>query len=267
MASSLTQTLPEFKEVAPFEYVSPTGRVTRGNPDLEKSDVTNIDLKYEFFPSNGELVSATGFYKNIKNPINLAQTRGSAGIFEYANTGNEANVYGLEVEGRFDLISNEEEESLLNFNANITKMWFNQDLLENYQFKNQTETDLQGASDLIINSSLSYNSQTDKEFNATLTGNYSSDKIFALGSPEDFANSAVLYNDAIIEKGFVTLDLVLSKELTDDLQLKFVGRNILNPEIRQTQLIRNINTGVETDETVLSYKKGSLLSLSLKYTF
>lgn len=267
LATSLTQTLPEFKEIAPFEYVSPTGRVTRGNPELEKSDVMNIDLKYEFFPSNGELVSAAAFYKNIKNPINLAQTRGSAGIFEYANTGNKANVYGLEVETRFDLISNEDEESLLNFNANITKMWFNQDLLENYQFKNLTETDLQGASDLILNGALSYNSQKDKEFIATITGNYASDKIYALGSPEDFANSDVLFNDAIIEKGFVTLNLVLSKEITNALQLKFVGRNLLNPEIKQTQLIRNINSGVETNETVLSYKKGSQLSLSLKYTF
>lgn len=31
-ASSRTITLPEFKEISPFEYVSPTGQVTRGNP-------------------------------------------------------------------------------------------------------------------------------------------------------------------------------------------------------------------------------------------
>ncbi|NJX16740.1 TonB-dependent receptor [Tamlana crocina] len=267
LASSLTQTLPEFKEVSPFEYVSPTGRVTKGNPDLEKSDVLNIDAKWEFFPSQGELISATAFFKNIKNPINLAQTRGSSGIFQYANTGEEANVYGVELETRLDLITNDDEVAILNFNANITNMWFNQDLLENYQYKGVTETDLQGASDLIINSSLSYNSQTEKEFIATVTGNYSSDKIFALGSPEDFANSAQLYNDQIIEKGFVTLDFVASKQITDKLELKFTGRNLLNPEIKQTQLVRNLSTGIETNETVLSYKKGSLLSLSLKYSF
>ncbi|UKM66048.1 TonB-dependent receptor [Flavobacteriaceae bacterium GSB9] len=267
LASSLTQTLPEFKEVAPFNYVSPTGRVTTGNPDLEKSDVFNIDLKWEFFPNQSELVSATAFFKNIKNPINLAMERGSSGYFKYFNTGEEANVYGIELETRLDLIKNDDDNALLNFNTNVTKMWFNQDLLENYQYKNLTEVDLQGASDLIVNGSLSYNSQTEKEFVATLTGNYSSDKIFALGSPEDFTNSATLYNDQIIEKGFVTLDFVASKDITDQLQLKFTGRNLLNPEIKQTQLIRNLNTGIETNETVLSYKKGSLLSLSLKYTF
>ena len=82
-ATSLTQTLPEFKELAPFEYVSPTGRVTRGNPELEKSEVFNVDLKWELFPSKSELISASAFYKKIKNPINLAQTRGSSGIFQY----------------------------------------------------------------------------------------------------------------------------------------------------------------------------------------
>ena len=266
-ASSLTQTLPEFKELAPFEYVSPTGRVTVGDPDLEKSDVFNADLKYEFFPSRGELISATGFYKNIKNPINLAQARGSSGNFQYANTGDKATVYGLEVEGRLGLIKNEDGDNNLSLNANITKMWFNQDLSEFFQYKNKTETDLQGASDLILNSSLSYNSQTDREFNATLTGNYSSDKVYVLGSPEDFSNSAVLYNDEIIEKGFFTFDLVMSKMLTEKLQIKLVGRNLLNPEIQQTQLIRDLNTGVETDETVLSYKKGAQLNLSLKYNF
>lgn len=266
-ASSLTQTLPEFKELSPFEYVSPTGRVTKGNEALEKSDVLNIDLKYEFFPSKGELFSATAFYKDIQNPINLTQTRGSSGIFQYANTGENANVYGVEFEARLGLIENEDEESILDFNTNITKMWFNQDILEEFQYKNITESDLQGASDLILNGSLSYNSQTEKEFNATLTGNYSSDKVFALGSPEDNTNSDVFYNDEIIEKGFVSLDLVVSKMLTEKLQIKLVGRNLLNPDIQQTQLIKDINTGVETDEVVLSYKKGAQLNLNLKYTF
>ncbi len=266
-ASSFTQTLPEFKELSPFEYVSPTGRVTRGDPNLEKSDVFNVDLKWEFFPRKNELVSATTFYKQIKNPINLALTRGSAGIFQYSNTGEKTNVFGVELETRLNLIENEDEKPILNFNTNITKMWFNQDLLEEFQYKNITESDLQGASDLILNGSLGYNNQKEKECIVTLTGNYSSDKIFALGSPEDFANSSILYNDEIIEKGFFTLDLVVSKKITDKLLLKFIGSNLLNPNIQQTQSIRDINTSIETNEIVSSYKKGSLLSINLKYTF
>jgi len=267
LAASLTQTVPEFKELAPFEYVSPTGRVTRGNPDLEKSDVTNIDLKWEFFPKESELISATTFFKQIKNPINLAQTRGSSGIFEYANTGKKANVFGIELETRLNLIENEDEKSILNLNANLSKMWFNQDLKTNFQYNTSTETDLQGASDLILNASLGYHSQTENAFIATLTGNYASDKIFALGSPEDFTNSDMLFNNEIIEKGFFSMDLVLSKKLSKALELKLIASNLLNPSIEQTQKIRNINTSVSTNEILSSYKKGSQFNLSLKYSF
>ena len=266
-ASSITQTLPEFKELSPFEYVSPTGRVTKGNPDLEKSEIYNFDLKYEMFPKSGQLFSAAAFYKQIKNPINLSQTRGSSGYFIYSNTGEKANVYGVELEAKTDLLKNGDDEGILNLTGNITKMWLEQDLLKDFQYKDMTTSSLQGASDFIANGTLSYNNKKENEFIATLTGNYSSDKIFALGSPEDFANSAALYNDEIIEKGFVALDLVVSKEITENLLIKLVGRNLLNPEIKQTQKVRSLITSIETNETVLSYKKGSQLTVSIKYTF
>jgi outer membrane receptor protein involved in Fe transport len=266
-ATSISQTLPEFKEFAPFEYVSPTGRVTKGNPEIERSNVYNVDLKWEFYPTSEELISATAFYKKIEDPINLAQARGSAGIFQFNNTGDEANIFGIEVEGRVGFLKNEDEENLLNLTGNVTQMWLTQDLLTNFQYNNKTESSLQGASDFIINSTLSYSNKKEREFIATLSGNYSSDKIFALGSPESFASSDTLFNDEIIEKGFVTLDLVLSKEITEKLTARVIGRNLLNPSIKQTQDIRNLNTGITNTETVLQYKKGSQLSLNLKYSF
>src|SRR5690606_32393876 len=117
-ANSYTTTLPEFKEIAPFEYVSPVGQVTRGNPNIEASLNRNFDLKWEFFPSNDQLLSLTGFYKLIEDPINKVQDRGSAGVFSYFNAGEEAEVYGLEVEGRINLISSDERPNLkLNVNA------------------------------------------------------------------------------------------------------------------------------------------------------
>ena len=119
-ASSITQTLPEFKELSPFEYVSPTGRVTKGNPDLEKSEIYNFDLKYEMFPERGQLFSATAFYKQINNPINLALTRGSSGYFFYANTGEKATLYGVELEAKTNLLKNGDDESILNITGNIT---------------------------------------------------------------------------------------------------------------------------------------------------
>ena len=271
LASSITQTLPEFKEIAPFEYVSPTGRVIKGNPNLEKSSVFNIDTKWEYFPKRDELISATVFYKNIKNPINLAQARGSAGIFQFENTGEKANVFGIELEGRINIIENEEERSILSANANFTHMWFKQDLTELFQYNGLKESGLQGASDFILNGSLSFNSRTENEFIATLTGNYSSDKIFALGSPEDFANSATLFNDEIIEKGFITLDLIMSKELSKKFSVKFTGRNLLNPSIEQTQQVTIFDANGtivnSANQNVQAYKKGAEFSFGVSYKF
>lgn len=267
LAGSLTQTLPEFKEIAPFEYVTPTGRVIKGDPNISKSDVTNIDVKWEFFPENGGLFSATSFYKQIKNPINLTMARGSSGVFQYRNTGDKADVFGLELETRLGLLKNADEDNIIDFNANVTKMWFEQNLYKEFQYNNKSTSGLQGASDLIINSSVSYNNLREHAFIATLSANYASDKIFALGSPEDLEQSDIMFNEEIIEKGFVTLDVILSKAINKNLTIKALAQNILNPVIKQTQEITDIPTGVMTNETVQSYKRGADFSLNLSYKF
>ena len=265
LAGSKTITLPEFKELAPFEYVSPTGIVTKGNPTLQPSTNYNVDLKWELYPSAKELISVTSFYKKIEDPINLSQTRGSSGSFSYSNTGEKASVVGVEFETRVELISNETSE--LKFNVNATKMWFKQDLLKDYQYKGKTSADLQGASSFILNAALNFSTTSEKELSATLAANYSSDKVFALGAPEDFSNSLKLYNDEIIEKGFTSLDLVVNKKLSEKLSIKLTGKNLLNPTIKQTQKIQNLITANETNEVISSYKKGNTVSLSVKYTF
>lgn len=275
-ANSYTTTLPEFKEIAPFEYVSPIGQVTRGNPNIEASLNTNFDLKWEFFPSKDQLVSLTGFYKLIVDPINKVQDRGSAGVFSYFNAGHEAEVYGVEVEGRINLISGDERPNL-KLNVNASRMWHEQDLKEvfdnegnfvrTFRYKGLTETGLEGASDWIVNGSLNFNTNTENPFEATISGNYASDKIYALGSPEFQTSGDINYNDAIIEKGFVSLDLILSKEITKNFKIGLSGKNILNPEIKRTQLIKPSTTNVETEETVLSYTRGARFGLNLNYTF
>ncbi|CAM3251037.1 TonB-dependent receptor [Aequorivita lipolytica] len=275
-ANSFTTTLPEFKEIAPFEYVSPVGQVTRGNPNIEASLNRNFDLKWEFFPSKDQLLSLTGFYKLIEDPINKVQDRGSAGVFSYFNAGNEAEVYGLEVEGRVNLISGDERPNL-KLNMNASRMWHKQDLIEvfdnegnfvrTFRYKGLTEIDLQGASDWIVNGSLNFNTNTENPFEATISGNYASDRIYALGSPEFQTSGDINYNDAIIEKGFISLDLILSKEITKNFRIGLSGKNILNPEIKRTQLIKPSTTNVETEETVLSYTLGARFGLNLNYTF
>ena len=283
-AFSRTITLPEFKEIAPFNYVSPTGQITRGNPDLIASTDLNFDLKWEFFPSTGQLVSLAAFYKDIADPINRVRERGSAGIFSYFNSGEKAEIFGLEAETRIDLLKPIEDDedgtptgSELKLVFNATRMWHTQDLkeirdengtlLRSFQYKGITETGLEGASDWIFNTSLNFNTGNDNPWAASLSANYASDKIFSLGVPTDQANRDTLYDDAIVENGFVVLNTVISKEIGKHWKLSFNGENLLNPVIKQTQLVRNTITDIETEETVFSYTSGVGLSLGLSYSF
>ena len=278
LAASKTLTLPEFKEIAPFEYVSQTGQVTRGNPNLQASSNYNFDLKWEFFPSNSELVSLTGFYKLIQDPINKIQDRGSAGVFSYFNAGEEASIYGLELETKLDLVSMKNDADYdLNLGFNASRMWHSQDLkilrdadgnlMRTFQYKGLTETGLQGASEWIFNGSLNFLSGTKNPFMASLVANYASDKIYALGAPERQTESETFYNDAIIEKGFIVLDAVLTQDLGQHWGIKFTGKNLLNPTIKRVQDIKPSTTGIETTETVRSYTRGSVFSLGINYNF
>ena len=278
LAASKTITLPEFKEIAPFEYVSQTGQVTRGNPNLQASNNYNLDVKWEFFPSNGELISLTGFYKQINDPINKVQDRGSAGVYSFFNAGQQAEVYGIEVETRLDLFTIEQGALVdLNIGLNTSRIWHSQDLKEEYssngtfirtfRYNGLTETGLQGASDWIFNGSINVVAGVEYPFMASLVANYASDKIYALGAPEIQTQSDIFYNDAIVEEGFITLDAVLSQDLGDHWGIKLTGKNLLNPEIKRVQNVRPSTTGIETTETVRSYTRGSVFSLAFSYKF
>lgn len=275
-AFSKTITLPEFKEIAPFEYVSPVGQVTRGNTALEASNNYNFDLKYELFPSSDQLVSLATFYKIIKDPINKVQDRGSSGVFSFFNAGEEATVFGLELESRINLIKAEDEGDInLRLALNATRMWHEQDLKEvraedgsfirTFRYGGKTKEDLQGASDYIFNGNLNFSTKSDNPFDATLVASYASDKIYALGAAETQTQSDIDYNDAIIEEGFLTLDFILRKTFAEHFELSLTGRNLLNPEIERTQMVKPSTTGIETKETVRSYDLGSTFLLGLTY--
>ena len=58
--ASKTYTLPQFKEKALFLYED-VNETKYGNPFLYASDNYNVDLKWEIFPSHGELISIAEF--------------------------------------------------------------------------------------------------------------------------------------------------------------------------------------------------------------
>ncbi len=91
---------PEVSEFAPFvtqDYVR--RRTITGNPDLIRTYVHNADVRWEWFPSPVEVVSATAFYKGFLHPIEsvVTDTAGRSIIFRNVES---ALALGGEVEGR-----------------------------------------------------------------------------------------------------------------------------------------------------------------------
>ena len=98
IGASETVNRPEFRELANYSvYDYENNVVIRGNPGLVRSQVTNFDIRYEYFPSSGEIVSFSTFYKNFNNPIE--QVNKGNDVYSYNNVAS-ANAYGFEVELR-----------------------------------------------------------------------------------------------------------------------------------------------------------------------
>lgn len=70
LSASQTLARPEYREIAPICYRSGLGEEQRcGNPDLVRTLIQNYDLRWELYPSTGELVSIALFAKRFDNPI------------------------------------------------------------------------------------------------------------------------------------------------------------------------------------------------------
>ena len=79
--------------------------ITYGNPYLKPSKIYNGDLKFEYYPKSGEIFSVCAFAKHIDNPINKITLNGTFSEYTNANTGDAAYVYGVEFEGKKDIIN------------------------------------------------------------------------------------------------------------------------------------------------------------------
>lgn len=264
LAASKTYTLPQFKERAPFLFEE-VGQSYFGNENLYNSTDYNFDLKWEMFPKNGEVISFTGFGKYIQNPINQVTVASATNDISWVNSGEKAIGLGIEGEWRKNIISRENnttgEKTNLGFGLNVSYLFTNQDLdtekviNENpgisVAFTNQ-DSRLTGASDLLVNSDISFNKEfkNDKSLTATLAGGYFSDRIYALG---------VTGKGDLVDSEVITLDFILKYNVSKNIGFGFSAKNLTDPTIERTQDIQNV--------VVDSYKKGRNFSISMKYSF
>jgi len=271
-AYSNTASFPEFKEMAPYVYEGITQRIG-GNPDLlghqdginyanvndvSYSKVLNLDLKYEWFMSSNEIISLGAFAKQIKDPVNLVVANDATGTQRFFRTGDQANVYGVELEIKKDIFKTVNNSSLLSGGFNISYMHTEQDLYSTIQGTystafNRDSDELQGASPLLLNADLNYTPNFGENVKPTmnLVYSYFSDRIYALGSGQ-------LGNK--IEKGFSSLDFVWKNEFGEHFELNFRAKNLLNPDVK---IIREITNNQEV--VLESYKYGMNFGLQLKY--
>ena len=97
-----TLSRPELRElsVAAF-YDYRTGRLLFGNPDLKRATIENVDVRLEWYPTDGEALSVGGFFKVLDHPIEsvvaVSAVSGSVGTFANATS---AVVAGGEVDVR-----------------------------------------------------------------------------------------------------------------------------------------------------------------------
>jgi outer membrane receptor protein involved in Fe transport len=99
---SQTIARPQFRELAVSPYIDPdSDRTYRGNPFLLDSELTNYDIRYEYYLGRNQFMTAGLFYKDILNPIEEVQSETSTLNFltTFINA-PQAILYGAELEYR-----------------------------------------------------------------------------------------------------------------------------------------------------------------------
>jgi len=268
---AFTKTLarPTFRELAPFVSFNFVGDfLFRGSADLERTLITNYDIRWEWFMSPGEVIAVSGFYKDFKDPLERAISIDFGNNVISIQNVDEARVYGLELELRkrlnflpplfhnflistnLSLVESEvdipriELFEILNINSQATPA--QQDSIIAAAPEDLKTRELNGQSPFTFNFDVSYENPA-IGFNAALNYNIFGDRLETVRRGR---------TPNIFERSYGTLNFVSSKRLGKHLKLKFSAENLLNPEIETTQRFKDIDF-VNTSNTIgRSFKLG-----------
>ena len=189
---SFSKTLgrPEFREVANFAYYDFVRNAQLlGNPNLEKTNIYNIDLKWETYPKTGENISIGIFGKRFIKPIEQIVADGSVPsnlLLTYTNP-NQASVVGLEFEFRKKVLD-------------WLDVYTNSSLMSSDVRVGNVKRQLQGQSNYIINGGLNIHK---KNNSFSITYNRVGERISAVGFqgyPDIFENSRNVIDVVLLKK-------------------------------------------------------------------
>lgn len=274
LSFSKTVTRPILIETMPIDYINPDNTSVRGNENINNSENYNIDLKWEYFPTNKEMFAVNLFAKRIDNAIekSIAPSGNASGVVVTFYNAERATLAGVELEGILSLGRISESLDKFTLGANATFMYTD---VKRSREQLQTErpnlpgfTDdqlhkrgLQGASPYTINADLKYEYKNSKNLSSTLSlvYNVSGSKIYAVGGSG---------TDNYYEKPFHQLDLVYQNQIDKNWNVKLGVQNMLNSKYR-VELGDNSYYTVKTNGNYAlnNYFNGVNFNFTVGYTF
>lgn len=264
-AYSQTIARQTFKELTPIqqqEFLG--GPVFIGNPILEISDLQNYDLRADFTPYQGSLVSASWFSKDITNPIEYVQ---QTTTFTYTTPVNypKGHLSGFELEVRQDLgrFWDSMEGFSIGANGTLISSEVKLSAEESQAFEQNVgldidSRDMTNAPEYLLNAFVTY----DIESTGTQVALFYNVQGDTLVAGAGTANLAYFVPD-VYAKSYDTLNLSLSQKLGEYFKLAFAVKNLTNPQIEE--VYRSEFTGPDVTKT--SYTKGIEYSISLGASF
>jgi TonB-dependent receptor len=233
-AATRTLARPTFLELSPGARLDfGLGEIIQG-ADLDRTLITNYDLRWEWFTAPGDIVALSGYHKDFTDPIERIFL-GNNGILSYRNV-DQAEVYGLEFEARQSLsrllpaLSDTPVLRNLNagFNASLIRSSISIDSLELAQRRGvdpdaPDSRELQGQSPYILNADLAYeNLETGTNLGVYFNVFGRRLSRVSLGGTPD------IYEEAVPQ-----LDFTASQRLPGQFSLKLAVKNILGADFEE----------------------------------
>jgi len=241
---SETVARPDFKELSNARFVDPLFNfVVQGNADLQISQVTNVDLRWEWFFGGQDNLTIGLFYKDIDDPIervfrNISSSAEPDRIFRNQQS---ADLRGVEFNLRkeFALDASFTQSLFFGLNASVIDSEVTLDP-QTAVSEDQSERSLQDQADNTLNVQLGYD-HLSAGHQVTLLYNRVGDRISEGGGgglPE------------VVEEPFHALDLVYEYTGLENFVLQGKVKNLLDDSITFTQggeIFRELDPGVGFD--------------------
>ena len=263
-AATRTLARPTFREIAPFQsFDFSTDGPLIGNPNLDRTLITNLDLRYEWFNAPGSIVAVSGYYKHLDSPIERVILDIENNINQFQNV-DQANLFGAEVEVRQQLgvlgglFANRVLRDLsLGGNVTVTRsrITIGEDELAERRAINPDADDtraLQGQSPYLVNVDVSYDGANT---NAGLYFNVFGRRLSRVGVPDVFEDPSP------------QLDFVASRRVFDQFKLKVSVKNVLNQGTREVYDFPTSTFDVIGGAPIYqSYDRGTSFSIGLSFS-